>query len=104
MHVSGAPLVSFSCFQCEGCGAEPRIKATLLLEKGYGVPYHRVIGRSGHFFGFVVLQLILYEPHHAKMCLLRFLTSEDSNQPFVNCCQLMYLVISLLLLRAGYGI
>ena len=24
--------------------------------------------------------------------------------PFVNCCQFMYLVISLLLLRAGYGI
>ena len=24
--------------------------------------------------------------------------------PFVNCCQFMYLVISLLVLRAGYGI
>ena len=24
--------------------------------------------------------------------------------PFVNCCQSMYLVISLLVLRAGYGI
>ena len=47
MHVSGAPLVSFSCFQCVGCRAElSRIKATLPLEKGYGVPYHRVNARK----------------------------------------------------------
>ena len=44
MHVSGAPLVSFSCFQCVGCGAKlSRIKATFPLEKGYSVPYHRDI-------------------------------------------------------------
>ena len=42
MHVSGTPLVSLCCFQCVGCGAElSRIKVTLLVEKGYGVPYHR---------------------------------------------------------------
>ena len=41
MHVSGAPLVSFSCFQCVGCGAEFfRIKPTHPFEKRYGVPYH----------------------------------------------------------------
>ena len=38
MHVSGAPLVSFSSFQSVGCGAElSRIKATRPLEKGYTV-------------------------------------------------------------------
>ena len=43
MHLSGARLISFSCFQCVGCGAEfSTIKAMLPLQKGYGVPYHRV--------------------------------------------------------------
>ena len=40
--VSVAFLVSFSCFQCVGCGVELfRIKETLPVENGYGLPYHR---------------------------------------------------------------
>ena len=47
MYVSEAPFVSFSCFHCVGCSAElSRIKATLPLEKGYGVPYYRVAVRE----------------------------------------------------------
>ena len=44
MHVSGAPLVLFSCFQCVGYGVElSMIKAMLPLKKEYAGPYHREI-------------------------------------------------------------
>ena len=37
-------------------------------------------------------------------CLGKSCSFGLSRVPFVNCCQFMYLVISLLVLRAGYGI
>ena len=61
MHVSGAPLVLFSYLQCVGCGAKPsRIKATLPLEKGYGVPYHREIATFN--------EILKTSSEHFKIC------------------------------------
>ena len=37
-------------------------------------------------------------------CLGKSCSFDSPRVPFVNCCQFMYLVISLLVLRAGYGI
>ena len=42
MRVYGEPLALVYCFQFVGCGAElSRMKAILLVKKGYVVPYHR---------------------------------------------------------------
>ena len=55
------------------------------------------------YFGSPIMW-VTYLGRRMTTCLWKSCSFGLPRVPFVNCCQFMYLVISLLLLRAGYGI
>ena len=65
------------------------------------------MGRSGNLkqdYLFLGLMWLTYLGSWMTTCLGKSCSLGLPRVPFVHCCQFMYLVISLLVLRAGYGI